>query len=495
MVNIKERGPAMNFVCRIFHALTAVVAVLAVTHVNAATLYVGTASCDITPDQPVFLSGQFNSRVSQGVSCPVTANILSLESRDGDKVLEQAIVISMDTVVIREPFFNVFKEAMVQRLPEVDFHKVIMAATHTHSAPCQTDGQYTSDNPNVMQPSKYNVFAATKISAAAAEAWKNRRPGKFSFGLGHAVVAYNRRAVYADGTAVMYGKTNDPNFRAIEGMEDHDVNSMFFWDMQDKLLAMLVNVSCPSQEVESSNTIDADYWGEVRKGLKKAHGEDVVIVGLCGAAGDLSPHLRYRQAADDRMRELRKLNRNQEIARRVIQGVQEAYEVVKDTKSADVVLKHQSKVLQLPERIVTKAEYESCKAEAERLLKRAKETGDSGARGMGNWNARIAARYEKLAENPHPLFSTPVNVLRIGDSVICTNAFELYTDFGIQMKARSKANLTFVVQLANGGGTYLPSERAVKGGGYGAVIQSNTVGPEGGQVLVEETLKLIDAMW
>lgn len=159
------------------------------------------------------------------------------------------------------------------------------------------------------------------------------------------------------------------------------------------------------------------------------------------------------------------------------------------------MLKHQSKVLELPERIVTEAEYKSCKAEAERLLKRAAETGDSSARGMGNWNARIAARYEKLAENPHPMFSTPVNVLRIGDAVICTNAFELYTDFGIQMKARSKANLTFVVQLANGGGTYLPSERAVKGGGYGAVIQSNTVGPEGGQVLVEETLKMVDGMW
>lgn len=30
---------------------------------------------------------------------------------------------------------------------------------------------------------------------------------------------------------------------------------------------------------------------------------------------------------------------------------------------------------------------------------------------------------------------------------------------------------------------------------YGAVIQSNVVGPEGGQVLVEETVKMINAMW
>jgi hypothetical protein len=105
----------------------------------------------------------------------------------------------------------------------------------------------------------------------------------------------------------------------------------------------------------------------------------------------------------------------------------------------------------------------------------------------------------------------------IGDAVVCTNQFELYTDFAIQMKARSKAVQTLVVQLANGAaepqpadratqsektdweyrssGTYLPSERAKMGGGYGAVIQSNVVGPEGGQVLVEETLKMINDLW
>ena len=279
----------MNTLHRILLLSVVLAGVLAGPRANAATLYVGAASCDITPDQPVFLSGQFYARVSQGVSSPVTANILALESRNGDKTVEQAIVISMDTAVIHEPFLDVFKLEMAKTLPDFDVSKMIIGATHTHSAPCQTDGRYTSDDPNVMQPSKYSAFAAEKMAAAAAKAWTSRQPAKFSYGLGHAVVAYNRRAVYADGTAVMYGNTNDPNFRAIEGMEDHDVNSMFFWDANDKLLAMLVNVSCPSQEVESSMTIDADYWGEVRKGLNALHGDDVVVVGLCGAGGDMSP--------------------------------------------------------------------------------------------------------------------------------------------------------------------------------------------------------------
>ena len=79
-------------------------------------------------------------------------------------------------------------------------------------------------------------------------------------------------------------------------------------------------------------------------------------------------------------------------------------------------------------------------------------------------------------------------------AVICTNQFELFTDYGIQMKARSKAVQTFVVQLA-GAGTYLPTERAVRGGSYSAIVQSNRVGPEGGQVLVDKTVAAIDAVF
>ena len=62
------------------------------------------------------------------------------------------------------------------------------------------------------------------------------------------------------------------------------------------------------------------------------------------------------------------------------------------------------------------------------------------------------------------------------------------------MKARSPAIQTFVIQLA-GPGTYLPSERAMKHGGYGAVIQSSQIGPDGGQVLVERTVEALKSMW
>ena len=88
-----------------------------------------------------------------------------------------------------------------------------------------------------------------------------------------------------------------------------------------------------------------------------------------------------------------------------------------------------------------------------------------------------------------------LHVIRLGDVAICTNPFELYTDFGLQIKARSKALQTFVIQLAGTSGKYVPTEKAVEGGSYSAGINSNLVGPEGGQVLVDRTVEAINSLW
>ncbi len=86
-------------------------------------------------------------------------------------------------------------------------------------------------------------------------------------------------------------------------------------------------------------------------------------------------------------------------------------------------------------------------------------------------------------------------MLRIGDVAIATNPFELYLDYGVQMKARSPAEQTFLIQLAAGSGKYLPTPKAIDGGSYSALPVSNLVGPEGGQALVDETVQAIRSFW
>ncbi|MHC4329166.1 MAG: hypothetical protein ACYSWW_13720, partial [Planctomycetota bacterium] len=339
-------------------------------------------------------------------------------------------------------------------------------------------------------------FLAERVADAIAKAWNKRSPGSVTWGLSHAVVAYNRRAVYADGSARMYGKTDIAEFRNLEGYEDHDVNTLFFWNGASELIGAVVNVSCPSQEVESRSAVNADFWHPVRKALRERYGEQLCILGWTGASGDQSPHLMYRKAADERMRKLRGLDRLEEISRRIVKAVDDAYETVKNDRHADVPLIHKTETIRLPMRLVTEAEYAEAKAAVKKAAAQIERNPKAavGEHRRMKWYETTVKRFERQKTKAKPTYDMELHVVRIGDIAVCTNSFELFTDYGIRMKARSKAVQTFVVQLA-GPGTYLPTEKAVQGGHYSAVVHSSLVGPEGGDVLVDRTVHIINSLW
>ncbi len=507
----RPRGPRNSIGCArlqrpLGHTLlfAGVVALLCVSgpsvHSAAGELIVGTATADITPPDPVALMGQWNLRISKRVDTTLTANVLAVESREGQKSLDAAVMISCDLVWAPPPVLKAVRENVRKRLPDLDVTKIFISGTHTHTSPVLMSDEgyqlYQLPEKGVMKVEDYHSLLVGRIADAVVKAWNARTPGSLTWGLGHAVVAYNRRIVYADGHAKMYGRTDLPEFRNLEACEDHDVGTLFFWNKAGKLLSIVVNVSCPSQEVEHMQTVNADYWHPVRERLHKTYGPDVCILSWCGAAGDQSPHLRYRRAADDRMTRLRGLDRMDEIARRIGRAVDEAYEAVSNDRHPDAPLVHKVETVRLPMWPVTDAQYAEAKAEveqcADQIAKDPKAVDRCHAR--MKWNELLMRRYEHQQTEPNPMLDMELHVLRIGDAVICTNRFELFTDYGIRIKARSKAEQTFVVQLA-GEGSYLPTEKAVQGGGYSAIAPSCLVGPEGGQVLVDRTVELINSLW
>ncbi|MCL4218532.1 MAG: hypothetical protein KJ052_16210, partial [Candidatus Hydrogenedentes bacterium] len=307
---------------------------------QAATLSAGAASVSITPDQPVALSGQMATRIAREVQSEVQANALALESRENGEVLEQAIFVACGVVYITADVRARACEELGARIPDFDISKLILSATHTHTAPVMIEGIYKIPDEDVMRPAEFTEFFAVRIADAAEAAWKARKPAKAGWGMGDAVVGYNRRSYFEDGHAQMYGDITIDSFRGIEGPEDHAVEVLFFWGENDSLIATAINLACPSQEVEGLSVVNADFWHPVREELKAKYGEDLVVLGWIGAAGDQSPHIRYRAAAEDRMRELRGLSRLDEIARRIIRAWEEAYEGAKQEKFEEVPLVH-----------------------------------------------------------------------------------------------------------------------------------------------------------
>ncbi len=464
--------------------------------VLAAELLVGTAVADITPAEPVAVSGQFHLRIAKTVETPVTANVIALESREKGMFRDMAIMVSCDLLYIPSEILDLVRNAVRARLPDLDTRKLFLNGTHTHTAPVLMLDKYPIPREGVMQVEQYRSFLAERVADAVVRAWNTRSEGSVTWGLSHAVVANNRRAVYADGSARMYGKTDIAEFRNLEGYEDHDVNTLFFWNDSRELIGVVVNVSCPSQEVESRSAVNADFWHPVREALRERYGEQLCILAWTGASGDQSPHLMYRKAADERMRRLRGLNRLDEIARRIVNAVDDAYKAVKNDRHTRVPVIHKVETIQLPMRLVTEVEYIKAKEAVEKAAAKIEQNPEAAMREHRRmkWYGMTVNRFEKQKTEPNPTYEMELHVLRIGDVAICTNSFELFTDYGIRMKARSKAVQTFVVQLA-GPGTYLPTEKAVRGGHYSAVVHSSLIGPEGGNVLVDRTIEIINSLW
>ncbi|NUQ62578.1 MAG: hypothetical protein HUU20_08820 [Pirellulales bacterium] len=458
---------------------------------TSAELWIGTASADITPEPPVAQEGV---NVATTIRNRCTANVLALESRHADQVLDQAVLVSCDLCIL-PGVQEGFREHLAGRRPGFDLNKLSLAATHTHTSMMVLKSPYNDkDYGNAVQPKDYLPFLYQRMGDAVMNAWTNRAVGAVAWGLGHAVTGHNRRVVYSDGTAKMHGNTNDPKFSHIEGYEDHAVDVLCFYDAQRRLKATAITMACTAQAM-GGPVISADFWHDVRESLRRRHGEDLCVLGFVAPAGDQTPRAQFRNDAESRMERLRGLDHAQEIGRRVVEAFEDVAPLIAKDIRTDVPLVHLVRQVDLPARIVTPAEYEAAKKTCE-------EMDAKKVRGLNEWYWRgyqglIVDRYLAQQKGEWKTFPIEMHVLRLGDVAIATNPFELFLDYGVQIQARSAAPQTILIELASPAGYagYVPTPRAVQAGGYSAEVLVNMVGPEGGQALVDRTVEAISELF
>ena len=288
------------------------------------------------------------------------------------------------------------------------------------------------------------------------------------------------------------------------------------YDRDKNLTGMVVNVPCPSQVSEHVYQISADYWHETRAELRKRFGKDVFILPQCAPAGDQSPHVLIGKRAEERMwrlkgRDMQQNAPRQEIALKIADAVSDIVPYAEMEIDWNPALKHTVETLELPRRVISEEDVEEALKEAhpfreqfEQLMDEIEEspairqeprwyTGVTRAcRGMDRGN-RVRKRFELQQVNQN--MPIEVHAIRMGDIVFATNPFELYLDYAVRMRELSEAVQTFLIQTAGCHGTYLPSERSVSHKGYGSVPASTDIGPEGGEKLVDWTLRAISHMW
>ena len=501
----------------------------------SSVIKIGWSEISITPDKKASLMGQFAERISQYVEKPITATAMAI---DGD---DQAVFVSVDINGISYNLVDAIRENLKNNTVGLDPLKVVFAATHSHTAPGyprynQTAkcGMYltfkellerelpegkkyvakaqVTDNPDVITGDEMFELLTERLSKVALQAWEKRKPSAYVNAFGRAAVGLNRRAVYTDGTSKMWGDTNSSVFEEVEGASDSGIELLFVKEKDDneKIKGIVVNLACPAQCVQHRLFLSPDFWGEVKVLLRQRFGEDLFVLPLCSMCGDQCPVdlIRWvapeselndpniirnnppKRKADPSMFDLSGMRK---IGKRIAREVIDVYEEGLDEFIDGAPIIHDVTIMQLPLRKATITDVNSAKKEIRDYINN--KDGDVDYNDTANLTGPLGDLLRFAVQERMDVVDSEVHVIRLGNIAFATNPFEPFINYGNQIKARSKAEQTFLVQLANGAEGYIPTKKAENGGHYSGFIASGTVGHIGGELLVGQTLKTINKLF
>ena len=495
-------------------------------------LLIGWAEESIVPDKNASLAGQFFERISEYVESEITVTAMAVQA-NGDEM----IIVSADVITFNDQLLQMTRDKFKKLTLEVRPEKLIVAATHSHTSLVMRAPQkevkhsavvaakileeflpegkgYTqlvTADESVLTPEEAAEFVSDKIALAAKRAWDNRAEAYYTNEFGRVAVGMCRRVSYDDGSAQMWGDVNTANFVSLEGGNDSGMELIYTFDRDKKLTGVVANITCPAQILEQRSFISGDYWGRTKAILREKLGENIYLLGLCGAAGDQCPRdlVRWvepetpiddpnikrphviKHKADPSMYDISGCNR---VGKRIANEIVSVYEEISELKRK-ATFHHKVLMLDLPLRKTTMKEYENAVRELEYYVTKHKEKEifnyEDNARMYVHAGVIQRYREQQFSE----IYPIECHVIRLGDISIVTNPFELFLDYGNRIKARSLSEQTFVVQLCCGSGGYLPTEKAEKAGHYSAYVSSGKVGHEAGDLLVRESIKEINDMW
>lgn len=485
----------------------------------------GWAETDITPKQKVALLGEFFERATTEVETPLTVTALAIEA-DG----EQTVICSCDLEEITAELV----ESVRAKIGNIglDPSKIIIGCVHIHNSytyrlkspfanaegnsltmiqrympsDCKYIPQVTSGD--CMSPDDAFDYLANAIAETVVRAWKSRKEGGYATGFGRAAVGMNRRVCYSDGTAKMWGDADTATFTELEGGNDNGVEMMFVYDNQKNLTGVVANIACPAQVMEQRSVISSDYWGKVKILLREKYGKDLFLLPLCAAAGDLCPRdlirwvepetpikdpnvIRNNPKLRDADPSMFDVKGTWKIGKRVFNEIEMALEEVEEIRT-DAVHRHAVGNLKLPLRRVTDKEKQDSEQAIRDFFKDRKELDYNDSAALYAYAGNLQ-RYQ--VQELYNTVTAEIHVIRLENLVFATSPFELFLNYGNQIRARSAARQTFLLQLTNGMLGYLPTEAAEKHGHYSAYISSGYVGHEGGALLVSETLDQINRLF
>jgi hypothetical protein len=258
---------------------------------------------------------------------------------------QQPIVLcAIDWVGIGNGGYNAWRKALAKAAGTVE-NRVAVHCLHQHDAPgCDFDAEELLASRGLSGAEFHVAFAheairrtAAAVKQAAAKAQPVTHVG---FGVGRVDrVASNRRVLGPDGKVkyVRYSATRNEVVRAApEGVIDPNVRLVSFWDGEHPLASLTYYATHP-QSYYGAGGVSADFPGMARS-LREQDLPDVAHIHFNGASGNVTAG-KYNDGSKPMRAEL---------ARRLADGMQSAWENTKRTPITAADLEWRTVAVTLP---------------------------------------------------------------------------------------------------------------------------------------------------
>ena len=386
---------------------------------------VATSTSYVTPQQPCFMGGYgMRRQKSEGVLDELKCTAILLEIND-----ETVVMCDVEILMITPEIVTAVKEQL-EREFGVYPERVTIATTHTHAGP-----EIRSERLPMFDEETddgfwryYQDFLKEKIFATIADCFKKER----------VEVEAWYRTVKIEG---LYGNRN-----GMDKPEDKDVTLIVFKN-NDNVEAAIVNISCHPTVLGAQNLqISSDLLGYISRGVKERLG--VYPLMMQGASGDMS-NRNYRQGHDA-----------QELAR-TGEGI-----------LAQLFASEELSPLSLSEPMVEEYHWETTYPVDRDALKALQSEIRQQMSAEINYDKHkillssdYAIDLKLRKEEITAVFNAAI--IRLGDIEICKQPGEMFSRFGMKIKAASKAMLPLIWGYADDYGGYLADE-----GEYGKTYES-----------------------
>ncbi|QDU98414.1 LamG-like jellyroll fold domain-containing protein [Lignipirellula cremea] len=406
----------------------------------------GAAAVDVTPPVfPVIVNGMFEERTADSAHDRLMSRALVLD----DGALRIAIVVVDNLMLPRELLDRA--KTMASESAGVPVDRILISATHTHSAPSAMGCLGSGPDP------AYREFLPGQIAKSIVLAAQNLAPARVGWTVAtDAVHNHCRRWIYRPDRMATdpFGQPNvrahmhpghqSANHIGPSGPADTDLSLLSVQTRDGRPLAVLANYA---MHYYYSPLVSADFCGRFGDALAKQinASQDPAFVGIMsqGTSGD-SMWMDYSQPRGERDLD--------------------AYTAAVATLAAAAYAKieyQEQPTLAMAETTLT---LRRRTPDAARLAA-ARETLAALAGKTPSSRPEIYAQ-EQIYLHEQPEVELKLQAIRIGDLGITGIPDEVYGLTGLKLKARSPLQPTFNIELANGAEGYIPPPEQHHLGGY-----------------------------